>query len=181
MRFTKLTVGAVVAALASFAGIGLTAAGAATRGTVRAFVSPTSPTRGKIVLIGAIGDYGTTVETDKNGKVDANGAFQRVTLKRGAFVLDITGLQKKLSHGGKVSLVPATCSETFTGSGPATLSSGTGAYKGISGTLSITLFDAGVAPRFKSGAHKGKCNFANNVKPLAQYNSITVAGKVSFG
>ena len=46
--------------------------------------------------------------------------------------------------------------------------------------MNITLTFAGVGPRFATGKHKGQCNFANNVKPLATYSSISGTGTVKF-
>lgn len=39
---------------------------------------------------------------------------------------------------------------------------------------------AGIAPRVKSGAKKGHCNFAQNAKPLRSYQLITATGSVTF-
>jgi hypothetical protein len=51
------------------------------------------------VVVGAIGDYGTAVSQDKNGKPDLNGVFEKFTLKQGGFTVDATVLDEAL---GKV-------------------------------------------------------------------------------
>jgi hypothetical protein len=72
------------------------------------------------------------------------------------------------------------CSFAFTASGPVTLFNGAGLYKGISGTVNITISFVGVGPRFTSGTKKGKCNFSNIAKPLASSGAISGRGTVKF-
>ena len=49
---------------------------------------------GKIVITGAIGDYGKTVNIDQNGNTDPNGSFVKVTLQKGSFEVNATTLDK---------------------------------------------------------------------------------------
>jgi hypothetical protein len=180
MRWCKAALGAVVVGCTFAGGSAALAAGSTpTPGKIKVFVSTVNNTKSKILITGAIGDYGTGVSTDKNGKADANGAFQKVTLKQGGFVVDATAFNKALNH-----VSPQTnktnCSLVFAGSGPGSLENGTGLYKGIGGTVTITATFAGIAPRFTSGAKKGQCNFAQNVQPLGAYSSITATGNVTF-
>lgn len=140
----------------------------------------TSTGRGDSILsTGAISDYGAGVSTDASGKPTLQGAFEHVKLSQGGFVVDSTGFNNKINRV-KPKLYPSTCEYSIAGSGPGTLSKGTGAYAGISGTLKITLKFIGYATRFKSGAHKGQCNFANNGPTAASYQSLTAAGTVKF-
>src|ERR1700744_2631379 len=81
MRVAKLLAAVGVTACVLGAGSATVAAATPQGGKIRVFVTNTSATKGKIVITGAIGDYGTTVSQDANGKVDANGAFEKVTLK----------------------------------------------------------------------------------------------------
>ncbi len=152
---------------------------AAPRRPVKMFVQQVSATKSKILLTGAIGDYGTGISQDKNGKVDPNGAFQKITLKQGGFVVDGTGFNKALAHA-RPQVNKNTCSTLFTGSGPGTLGGGTGLYQGIGGKVTITATFADVAPRLRSGAKKGQCNFGGKTPPLASYQSITATGRVTF-
>jgi hypothetical protein len=179
MRHGKLM--AAGAATVALMGVGATALAASpSGGPIQVFVTNTSPTKAKIVITGAIGDYGTSLTVDKNGKVDANGAYQKVTLKQGGFWLNATALNKKLGAASSV-VNKTTCSVLFSGSAPTTPYDGTGAYAGIAGTVKVTVTFAGIAPRFTSGAHKGQCNLGQNVEPVAQYQSITGTGTVHFG
>lgn len=179
MRVAKVALAA--AALASMLIIGsvAAAAGKPAGGKVQVFVSQQKGARAKIMITGAIGDYGQTISVDKNGKVDQNGDFQKVNLKKGTFEVDATALDKKLSAAGpKVN--PANCSLLLSETAKTKVFNGTGLYKGIKGNVKITVTFAGIAPRFTSGPNKGKCNFGQNVRPLSQYQSISGSGNVSF-
>ena len=174
-----MRVGKLAAALG--ATVGLLAAGSVALaashpkgGKVRVFVTNTSPTKGKILITGAIGDYGTTLSEDANGKVDPNGAFEKVKLKHGGFVVNATALNNKLNHA-KGTVNKTNCSVVFGGAGPVTLGSGTGAYAGISGKVRITVTFAGIAPKTAKG-----CNLAPNAPTHGSYQSITGTGRVSF-
>jgi hypothetical protein len=148
-------------------------------GALTAFTTSGAGAKSPILFVGAIGDHGTSTSIDKNGKVDANGDYVKIVLKKGTFEVNAVALNKKLN-----SLNPtvnkATCSATASGSGPVTVFKGTGLYAGISGTLKATVTFAFLGPLFTSGAHKGQCNLAGNAAPVAQYSSIVVTGHVSF-
>jgi hypothetical protein len=177
-KVVKLALAAAV--LASLVGGSIaSAATSPAGGAIKVFVTNTSDTKGKILVTGAIGDYGTTLSTNKNGKVNANGNYEQIKLKHGSFEVNGTQLNKNLNKG-QPQVNASTCSEAFIGSGPTTLLNGTGLYKGISGNVKITVTFAGIAPRFTSGAKKGQCNFSENAEPLGQYQSITGVGKVKF-
>jgi hypothetical protein len=143
-------------------------------GKIRIFVSSKSATKSKILITGAIGDYGTTVSQDANGKVDPNGGFQKVKLTHGGFIVNTTALNKRLNKA-KPAINKTTCSIVFSGSAPTTITNGTGAYKGISGKVTITVTFAGIAPKTAKG-----CNLAPNAPTHGQYESITGTGSVSF-
>jgi hypothetical protein len=133
----------------------------------------------KILITGAIGDYGTATSMDKNGKVDQNGNYVRLALKKGTFEIDSTALNAKLNKAPGV-FNKTTCSFSFTGSGGVTLFNGTGLYKDISGSAQITLSFGGIGPRLTTGAHKGQCNPSHNAKELSQYGAIIGTGTVKF-
>ena len=133
MRVGKLAVVVGVTACALGAGSVALAASTPQGGKIRVFVTNTSPTKGTIVITGAIGDYGTTVSQDANGKPDPNGNFEKVTLKQGGFVVNGTELNKKLNNA-KPTINKANCSFSFTGTGPTTVGDGTGAYQASPGT-----------------------------------------------
>jgi hypothetical protein len=148
------------------------AASSQSGGKIRVFVTETSPTKGRILVTGAIGDYGTTVSENANGKPNPNGNFEKVTLQQGGFVVDGTALNKKLNHGHPVQN-KSNCSVSFTGTGPTTVGHGTGAYAGISGKIAITVTFAGVGQKTAKG-----CKL--NGKAGHGYESITGTGTVSF-
>jgi hypothetical protein len=168
----------VLAALAvgTAAGAGTTPAG----GKIQIWVTPGQGAVSKIVITGAIGDYGTATTITKSGKVDSNGNYVRIKLKQGGFQVNSVALNKKTNNAPPLMVNKTTCSVEFGGSGPVTLFGGTGRYAGISGTLQIKETFAGVGARFKSGAKKGQCNMSNNSEPIAFWGSITGGGAVSF-
>src|SRR5262252_1168530 len=77
-----------------------------------------SSTPGKIVLAGAIGDWGKVVSVDKNGKPAENGDFVKVTLKNGTFEIDATAINKKMANPRPEVQSGVTCSIAASGSGP---------------------------------------------------------------
>jgi hypothetical protein len=173
MRVGKLA--AVVGVTACALGAGSAAVAAATPqgGKIRVFLTVASQTKSRIVITGAIGDYGTALSVNANGKVDPSGNFEKVTLKQGGFLVNGTALNKKLDHT-KPTINASNCSFVFSGSAPTTISDGTGAYAGITGKIAITLTFAAIAPKTANG-----CNFKSN-KVTGGYQSITGTGSVSF-
>lgn len=159
-----------------FAGV---AAGAPAGGVVRVIGVPNNG-RSPVVFTGAVGDYGTATRQNANGAANRNGNYVRFNLKRGTFVGNGTVLFAK-TNSATPAFNRATCSGQFSATAPMPLSSGTGLYAGISGTLNVRLTFAFVGPRFKSGKHKGQCNAGQNATPLAQMGSISGSGRVSFG
>jgi hypothetical protein len=83
------------------------------------------------VFVGAIGDYGTAVNVNKNGKPNPNGNYVRVKLQKGTFMIDVTAMNEAAA--------------------PVTFLNGTRLYKGISGTANLALTFGGVGSRYKSG------------------------------
>lgn len=162
---TTCLVGGVPAALAATTPKG---------GKTRVFVTNTSMTRGKILITGAIGDYGTTVSQDANGKVDPNGVFEKVTLKHGGFMIDTTALDKKL-NSTRPTINKTNCSVSLAGTGSTTVEDGTGAYAGITGKVTVIVTFAGIAQKTAKG-----CNLSNNGPTYGAYQSIAGAGSVSF-
>jgi hypothetical protein len=143
-------------------------------GKIRVFITNQTPTKAKILITGAIGDYGKTISEDANGKPDPNGNFEKVTLKQGGFLVNGTALNKKL-NSSPPEINKANCSLAFTGTGPTTVEDGTGTYAGISGKIAITVTYAGIAQKTAKG-----CNMSNNAPFYGQYQSITGIGNVSF-
>jgi hypothetical protein len=180
----RVATAAFIALLGSLPWSGAPAALAATPagGQFRLYGTPDlskNGASGTVVLAGAIGDFGTYLEVDRDGTPDSNGNFLRVTLKKGGFVVDIT---KVIAAGSKVvpTINKATCSAYASASAPATLLKGTGHYTGIAGNLKVTDAFALVWHTFATGARKGQCDSTGNAQPIAQYGSIEGVGTVSF-
>ena len=146
-------------------------------GPIRMFFTYQTPTKDKVLITGAIADYGTAISQDRNGKVDPNGNYEQVTLKQGAIVIDATALTRAIQKQfSKEPINPTNCSLALTGSGPGTIKTGTGAYAGITGKLKITLTVAGIAPK----TAKGRCNLADSAPFYGEYQAVTATGSVSF-
>lgn len=165
----------VVLGLGLFALLLAPGAGAAKPGgTIDVFVQGSGVTT-PILVTGAITDYGRATSVTKTGKVDQNGDYERVVLKQGSFWIDATALNKRLN-----TVVPTIdrkrCFFEFAGSGATTLFKGTGAYAGIGGTVTVQLTAAAILPKLGNG----KCNLAQSAKPVAQYETVTGSGDVTF-
>ena len=149
-------------------------------GSIKLYATPSlNGSGGTVLLTGAIGDNGTTLNIDQDGKPDTNGNYVKVTLKKGAFEINKTTLDAKAKNVTPTGDL-ATCSGGFSVTAPVTLLDGTGHYKGITGTVKVTLTYAFVLPRFASGKHKGQCNEGKNVPPVALYDSVKGSGTVQF-
>jgi hypothetical protein len=179
LRFGAYT---AVLALAAGVAIGAASAGVAPKGGPIALYATISATNapGKIVLAGAIGDWGKVVSVDENGKPSDNGNFVKVTLRKGTFEIDATALNKKMANPRPQVASDATCSVAASGSGPVKLFNGTGLYQGISGTANVTMTFMGVGNRYQSGAKKGQCDHNDSTPPLAMLGSVTGRGTVHF-
>jgi hypothetical protein len=180
-RLVGGVVGPLAVLVAAVASVGAASAAATPKGgpiALFATISPTS-TPGKIVLAGAIRDWGKVASIDKNGKPDDNGNFVEVTLKKGTFEIDATALNKKMASPRPQVQSGVTCSIAASGSGPVKLFNGTGLYRGISGTANVTMTYTGVGGRYQSGARKGQCE-QDNGPPLAMLGSVIGRGTVQF-
>ena len=83
----------------------------------------------------------------------------------------------KINHSGVVvqfKVNPKTCLIQASGTGKVTLSGGTGAYKGISGTPVATLSILGIAARNSTGA----CSMKK--APVAFQQLIKASGKITL-
>jgi hypothetical protein len=151
-------------------------------GPVKVWVTPKGANgeHGTILIVGAIGDWGTTLNINANGTPDPNGNYAKVTLQKGTFEVNLTTIGA-LSNKAQPTVYAGSCSAIYSVKGPIGLLDGTGAYKGISGTLTITETFAFILPRYRSGPHMGQCNMSNNAQPSAQQGVITGSGNIGFG
>jgi hypothetical protein len=128
------------------------AGGGTTSGAVRLTgYSNSDGPRSTAILTGAIGDYGTAVSVHPDGTVDPQHSSQlRLGLTRGSFRIVIGPLDKQLvSAFRRFPPDRVTCSGivTVTGAAPVVADSGTGAYRGISGSFRLTIMIAEVDAR----------------------------------
>jgi hypothetical protein len=145
-------------------------------GTLTAYVNPVQGAGlGTIYITGVIGDYGTNQNITATGTPNANGNYARIVLSKGGFWVNLTTLNK-ISNDLKPVFYPTTCEAYFTGSAPIQLSHGSGAYAGISGTLTVSQAIVFIAPRLKSGA----CNMSQTVNPVHTNQVIIATGHVTY-
>jgi hypothetical protein len=179
MRALKVVFGAVMLGGALFGANAAFGASMPSGGHVQVFVTPGGHGTGTILIAGAIGDHGKTVWITKDGKIDPNGNYSKITLQKGAFVVNLTALEAKINSGSGTSSI-ATCSYFFGATAPAALSGGTGLYKGISGTVNVSEWVGVLGSLYKSGTREGQCNQSNNAPVLDQAISVTGTGTVKF-
>jgi hypothetical protein len=131
-----------------------------------------------VVLSGAIGDFGEAVSVLPDGTVDPEHSSQfSLALTQGSFRIVIGPLHAKfVSALSRASYNLKTCSghAAVTGAAPVVAGSGTGAYAGISGSLTLTI--TGNEVDAKPG-----CQPFSGSALLAQSIVIAGSGTVSFG
>ena len=123
-----------------------------------------------IVITGSFADAGRFIEAAP----DSN-----VKLSKGSFKVDDSqGAAKESQLFARLpSLIdPKSCGVAFSYTAPAALKDGTGAYRGIRGTVRVTTTDAGVFPKLPDG----KCNISNNARPIGFMSIAHGAGSVSL-
>ena len=126
-------------------------------------------------ITGAVGDYGPAVTIYPDGKVDPQHTSElELKLTRGSFRLSIASInQAFVEAASQEPIYPHTCSDfiSVTAAAPIVAGSGTGAYRGISGSFQLTItLDEVEASSCKPAA---PANF------LWQVISLTGAGTVS--
>jgi len=103
------------------------------------------------IVSGVIGDYGPAVTIYPNGTVDPqHNSEMELRLIRGSFRLSIAALDKAfIQVTTHEPIYRKTCSDlmSVTRSTPIVAGSGTGAYRGIRGSFSVTLTSNEVQPR----------------------------------
>jgi hypothetical protein len=161
---------------------GGTAAFAQSGGAIKVFSPVNASNANKptpVVFTGAIGDYGTTLSVNSAGKSDGNGNFTKITLKKGGFTVDSSNLNAAFSSSGAPTDFNSTNCSGSISVGPATATivsgSGTGAYKGISGSVDLSATVALILPK-----KNGSCNTSNSANPVAAFGALTGSGTVSL-
>jgi hypothetical protein len=139
-------------------------------GSVRFLVVSGVGSKSSVLVTGAIGDYGTV----SGGLGGQSGNEAKVSLQKGSFEVNVSELNSKLDKAAWPFIRSGpSCSSGGSVTAMATLSDGSGLYKGISGTITLTETDTWVL-RHKSN---GKCTGVNPT----DYLSVTAgSGTVSF-
>lgn len=178
LRVAKTALGAAV--LGSLLLGGASAVGAATPvgGTVKVFVTPSNTGKGggTVLLTGAVGDNGKGVKTNSAGKPDTKGTFNQLVLKKGSILVDLTQLHAATNSAQPTDFNTSTCSGSLVVTAPVPIVSGTKAYAGITGSLTVTETFAFIGPLTKSG----QCDTSDNAQPVAQWGTATGSGTVNF-
>lgn len=129
----------------------------------------------RAILTGAVGDYGPAVTVHPDGKVDPQHTSQiELKLTHGTFRLSIARIDKQIVSAYRDwPANPGTCSGSisFTAAAPVVTGSGTGSYRGISGSFTVTgtIDEVDVKP---------VCNGTSRF--LSQVILLAGAGTVSF-
>jgi hypothetical protein len=95
-----------------------------------------------VILTGAIGDYGQAVTVLPNGRIDPEHTSElRLGLQKGSFRLSIVSLHRELRSADNRWVANRTCSFhlSVTAAAPVVPGSGTGLYRGISGSFNLTV------------------------------------------
>ena len=102
------------------------------------------------------------------GSISSN---RTAKLSKGTFVVNLSKVTVTSTHD------LTTCFGSVSVGGSISFGSGTGAYKGISGTVPISGKFVLVVPRLTNG----KCNTATSVVPLGVAGELSGSGKVALG
>jgi hypothetical protein len=178
MRLAKTALGVTVLGSLLISGASAFGATAPAGGTIKVWATENnSLTGGTAVITGAIGDYGTFVDANSAGKIDKkNGLYIKIFSKKGTVLINSTQFNAVFNNAQPTDFNAVTCSASIIASAPMPIVSGTKAYAGITGSVTVTGTFAFILPRTSSG----KCNTSSNAKAIAQYSSITGSGTVSF-
>ncbi len=125
-------------------------------------VNTNGANKNDIIITGAFAARGTTRNLSAN--------IGQVITPKGTFKVNLAKLNAAPGRGG---LNPKSCSGAFSTSGPVTLFGGTGAYKGIKGTVRINTTFAAIVPRLANG----KCNGNATTTAISYFQG---SGTVSF-
>jgi hypothetical protein len=183
-----LLLGSVLLVVISTAGV----SGAAKSGELTKPVGPRVPKSGgivritgysdndgptsRVVVTGVIGDFGKAVRTAPSASNATDNELD-LQLTRGSFGLNIAGVERELlaAISGHFPTNATTCSGEVSVSGVAAIDSGysTGAYKGLSGNLMLTI-------TINEVESPPDCPQTDTSPFLAQTVFISGAGRVSL-
>jgi hypothetical protein len=134
---------------------------AAAHGVLHVYEVGTSTRSNHDVITGMFSDFGT----DHLDVLD-HGNANKLVLTKGSFEANVKKLHARLKV---VSNNPRTCTLVLKSTAPVALSHGTGRYRGLRGTLRVTVVNAVVFPK-----KNGHC--AENIRKPVRANVTTVTG-----
>lgn len=178
MRAAKRVLCAVVVGGVLFAAnAALGAHAPVTGGAIQIWVTPSQTGNGGQVLItGVIADYGNARNVTATGKpAPKQSPYRDLLLKHGTILVNLAKYQKAENNADPAMYNKTDCSAYLAVSAPVSILSGTGAYDGITGTLTLRSENALILPK----TAKGACN--QNANPVTTYVKVTGAGTVKFG
>lgn len=155
------------------------AAGTGAGGATKVWVTPNPFTTsikhpGKVVFTGAIADFGTSVNVTAAGKpTTKKTVYKMLKLSRGSILVDTAGFTQAVTSASPTTVDTTTCSFVLSGTGSVTIVKGTGAYRNVTGSFTVTGIIAAVL-KTKGGACTTKG------KPAGFYISVQGSGTVSF-
>ena len=180
MRLGKTTVGVVGLLVCLIAGVSVAMGQGSTTpagGKIQLFVQPgNGQGEGKILLTGAVGDYGSSSKEKKIGRKEIGTAH----LRKGTIEFDLTAISAKVKKAPGAVFDVATCPFYISETAPGSIVSGTGAYAGIHGPIRITESFGGISALYKTGPKKGQCNGSNNAATVASMGFVYGSGRVRF-
>jgi hypothetical protein len=95
------------------------------------------------IVTGAIGDYGPAVTVDPDGRADSEHASElELKLTHGSFRLSVKSVEQAFAEAAsKEPVYSGTCSDFISveAAAPIVAGSGTGSYRGISGSFQLTI------------------------------------------
>lgn len=168
-RLAAVLVGVALAAGAVvFAATGASAGSTASRpaaGTIHLFGVNTSTTSSttQALITGAFSDHGVGKQSTWH-------------LSKGSITFNTSKLNATLDSPSFGTFYPASCSFSGTARVAVPIRSGTKAYAGIKGTITVTATVAEEGSLLKNG----KCNEASNAPLVGAVEFLTGSGKVSF-
>jgi len=175
------TVGMVMASGATLASAASTQKG----GAIKVWVTPSQGTTtvkhpGKVLFTGAIGDYGLSVNANATGKPQKKKSpYKLLKLKHGTILVNVKGVNTAITAAftkAGHTINPTNCSTAVSASGAVPILKGTGAYAGVSGSVTFAINFALLAGKNKSG----KCTLKTTSAPLDTYTSFIGTGTVSY-
>jgi hypothetical protein len=171
-RRLRLVLLLVVALAILGASVSVASAKAPAGGPITLWATPTTAGASDLVIAGAIGDYGQSLNIDQNGKANPKGNYAQITLQKGSFRVNLTAFNAAANKASFPINKPS-CSPDGAITAPVTISNGTGLYQGITGKGRITLTLVWIL----SSPSSGKCD-GNKVLLHSQY--LNGSGTVSF-